>query len=96
MTMIGLMACSWWGHKRVRVPEPTEIIVNGAPADSLVWVDGSQAGQPAVRGRPQILEVPPGDHKVEVHSGDRVVYREDVYVAAGQHVMVSVLSGWNR
>ena len=93
---VSLAACSWWGHKRRDPPNPTEIIVNGAPADSLVFVDGSQAGQPAVRGRPQMLEVAPGDHKVEVHSGDRVVYREDVYVASGQHVMVSVLSGWNR
>jgi hypothetical protein len=96
MMIVSLCACSWWGHKRRDPPSPTEIIVNGAPADSVVFVDGSQAGQPAVRGRPQMLEVAPGGHKVEVHSAERVVYREDVYVVAGQQVMVSVLSGWNR
>jgi hypothetical protein len=97
LTMIvTLAACSWWGHRRHEVPPPTEIVVNGAPTDSVVFVDGSQAGQPAVRGRPQMLDVSPGDHKVEVHSGDRVVYREDVYVPSGKQVMVSVLSGWNR
>jgi hypothetical protein len=92
-----LCACSWWGHKRQEPPGPTEIIVNGAPVDSIVFVDGAQAGQPVQRGKSaQILEVPPGDHKLEVHVGDRVVYREDVYVASGDHYMVSVLSGWNR
>jgi hypothetical protein len=31
-----------------------------------------------------------------VHSGERIVYHEDVYVASGQRIMMSVLSGWNR
>jgi hypothetical protein len=92
-----LAACSWWGHKRHTLPGPTEIIVNGAPVDSVVFVDGTQVAPPAEHGRSgQILEVSPGQHRVEVHVGDRVVYREDVYVASGDHYMVSVLSGWNR
>jgi hypothetical protein len=92
-----LSACSWWGHKRHDPPNPTEVIVNGAPVDSIAFIDGAQAGQPVQRGKSaQILEVSPGSHKVEVHVGDRVVYREDVYVASGDHYMVSVLSGWNR
>jgi hypothetical protein len=78
-------------------PEPTEIIVNGAPLDSVVFVDGTQAAPPVQQSRSgQILEVSPGRHQVEVHVGDRVVYREEVYVASGDHYMVSVLSGWNR
>jgi hypothetical protein len=97
MMAVCLGACSWWGHKRHAPPAPTEIVVNGAPVDSIVFVDGAQAGQPVQRGRSgQILEVAPGDHKVEVRVGDRVVYREDVYVASGDRYMVSVLSGWNR
>jgi hypothetical protein len=96
LMLVSLSACSWWGHKRAAPPDPTEIVVNGAPADSVVFVDGAQSGQPAVRGRPQLLEVSPGDHKVEVHADDRVVYREDVYVSSGKQVMISVLSGWNR
>src|SRR5262249_12018542 len=56
LAAVSLAACSWWGHKRRDPPNPTEIIVNGAPADSVVFVDGSQAGQPAVRGRPQMLD----------------------------------------
>jgi hypothetical protein len=97
VTVVCLAGCSWWGHGRHEPANPTEIIVNGAPVDSIVFVDGGQAGQPVQRGKnAQILEVSPGDHKVEVQVGERVVYREDVYVASGDHYMVSVLSGWNR
>jgi hypothetical protein len=97
MLTMSLSACSWWSHKRHAPPEPTEIIVNGAPVDSIVFLDGAQAAQPVQHSRSgQILQVPPGQHQVEVHVGDRVVYREEVYVASGDHYMVSVLSGWNR
>ena len=94
--VVCLAGCGWWGHKRRDPPGPTEIVVNGAPVDSIVFVDGVAAGQPVQRGKnAQVLEVSPGDHKVEVHAGNRVVYRESLYVAAGDHYMVSVLSGWN-
>lgn len=97
MMVMSLAACSWWGHKRHAPPEPTEIIVNGAPVESVVFVDGTQAAPPVEHGRSgQILEVSAGQHRVEVRVGDRVVYREEVYVASGGRYMVSVLSGWNR
>jgi hypothetical protein len=71
--------------------------VTGAPAGSIVFVDGSQAGQAlAVNDRPQILIVTAGAHKVEIHVGDSIVYREDTYVKAGEHRTVRVLSGINR
>jgi hypothetical protein len=78
-------------------PDPTEIIVTGAPAGSIVFVDGSQIGQAtALNDHSQILAVASGVHKVEVHLGDTVVYREDTYVAVGEHRIVRVLSGFNR
>jgi hypothetical protein len=93
--LVTLSACSWWHHKPPP-PPPTEVVVNGAPVDSVVFVDGTQVGQPVPRGKnAQIFAVSPGDHKVEVHVGDRVVYHEDVYAASGQRYMISVLSGWN-
>jgi hypothetical protein len=89
-----LSACSWFGSKRAQVPNPTEIIVTGAPAGSVVFVDGTQAGQPTAQNdQSQILEVPAGAHKVEIHASDKVVYREDTYVAPGEHRIVRVLSG---
>jgi hypothetical protein len=81
----------------MQLPDPTEIIVTGAPAGSVVFVDGMQTGQAAVlNDHPQVLNVAAGPHKVEILVGDRVVYREDTYVGLGERCMVRVLSGLNR
>lgn len=96
ITLACLSACSWFARKP-QVPNPTEIIVTGAPMGSLVFVDGSQTGQPAATSdHPQILNVAAGSHKVEIHLGDVVVYREDTYVAPGEQRVVIVLSGLSR
>jgi len=79
------------------VPDPTEIIVTGAPAGSTVFVDGLQTGQAtAINDHPRVLNVAAGAHRVEIHVGDSVVYREDTYVEVGEHRIVRVLSGLNR
>lgn len=92
-----LSACSWFHPRKPPLPDPTEIIVTGAPAGSLVFVDGLQTGQPtAANGHPQILTVAPGTHKVEIHAGDTIVYREETYLAAGERRTVMVLSGSSR
>jgi hypothetical protein len=79
------------------LPDPTEIIVTGAPVGSVVFIDGLQTGQEtALDDHPQVLRVAAGAHKVEIHVGDRVVYREDTYVGLGEKRTVRVLSGLNR
>jgi hypothetical protein len=79
------------------VPDPTEIIVTGAPAGSILFVDGLQTGQAtAINDHSQVLNVAAGAHNVEIHFGDTVVYREDTYVGLGEHRIVRVLSGLNR
>ena len=71
--------------------------MTGAPVASLVFIDGVQTGQPtASNDHPQILMVAAGAHKVEIHAGDAVVYREDTYVGAGERRVVIVLSGLTR
>jgi len=92
-----LSACSWFGSRKPRPPDPSELIVTGAPIGSLVFVDGVQTGQPTPSNdHPQALDVAPGAHKVEIHVGDRIVYREDTYVGVGEHRVVIVLSGLIR
>ena len=92
-----LSACSWFGSRKMQVPDPTEIIVTGAPVGSMVFVDGVQTGQETARNdQTQVLKVAAGSHKVEIHVGDSVVYREDVYVSLGEHRNVRVLSGLSR
>lgn len=91
-----LSGCSWF-HAKSHAPEPSEIIVTGAPAGSVVFVDGVQAGQTAeANNRPQVLDVAPGTHTLEVRIGDTVAYREDTYVVQGEKRVVTVLSGTSR
>ena len=97
VTLACVSACSWFGSRKMPVPDPTEIIVTGAPAGSMVFVDGLQTGQAtAANDHTQVLNVAPGAHKVEIHAGDSVVYREDTYVGRGERYTVRVLSGLSR
>jgi hypothetical protein len=92
----GLSACSWFAPKKAPIPDPTQIIVTGAPVNSTVYVDGLQIGVAAtLNDHPQVLDVAAGEHKVEIHAGDSVVYREVIYVAPSEHRIVRVLSGLN-
>jgi len=59
-------------------PPPTELIVTGAPASSVLLVDGVQKEQVAETGhRPYVLSVAPGPHTLEVKRNDQLVYREN-------------------
>ena len=50
----------------------------------------------AVSDHPLVLNVAAGVHKVEIHMGDKIVYREDTYVGLGERRVVTVLSGITR
>ena len=92
-----LSACSWFHKKPPPAPVPPQLIVTGVPAGSVVFIDGAQRGQAAeLNDRPQLLSVVEGTHVVEVHRGDTVVYRENIYVKNGEQRVVTVLSGSNR
>ncbi len=95
ITLACLSACSWFSSRKHQpLPDPTEIIVTGAPVGSLVFIDGVQIGQAAANNdQSQVLDVAAGVHKVEIYRGDRVVYREDTYVGRGERRVVIVKSG---
>jgi hypothetical protein len=90
-------ACSWFGWHKSAPSPPTEIVITGAPAGSLVFVDGLQKGT-AVEDNDQseILDVAPGSHRVEIHVNEAVVYREETYVGSGERRVIGVLSGLSR
>lgn len=97
LTLICLSGCSWFGFRKHAAPAATELIVTGAPGDSIVFVDGAPAApENPANDRPQEIDVAPGAHTVEIHVGERTVYREETYVAAGQRRVVKVLSGLAR
>jgi hypothetical protein len=97
LMLIGLSGCSWLGFKKTVTPAPTELVVTGAPANSIVFVDGTPAApENADNDHPQVIAVAPGAHTVEIHVGDRTVYQEQTEVAAGGRRLVKVLSGLSR
>lgn len=92
-----LAGCSWFHAKKPLVPESPELMVTGAPTGSMLFIDGVQVLPATDAGnRPQILRVAPGTHTVEVHTGDRVAYRENLDLQAGEKRAVTVLSGASR
>jgi hypothetical protein len=91
-----LSGCSWFHSKTPPAPQPM-FIVTGAPAGSVVFIDNAQAGQAAeLSDKPQPVSSVEGMHKVEVRFGDTIVYRENVYIKAGERRVITVLSGSNR
>ena len=91
--LLCVSGCSWF-HRKPHAPDPTELVVVGAPVGSIVFVDGVQAGQAKeVAKQPQEITVVAGTHVVEVRMGDTVAYRENTYVTAGEKHVISVLSG---
>jgi hypothetical protein len=93
--LLCVSGCSWF-HRKPHAPDPTELVVVGAPVGSMVFVDGVQAGRAKqVAKQPQEVEVAPGTHIVEVRVGDTVAYRENTYVTQGEKHVISVLSGRN-
>jgi hypothetical protein len=97
--LLFLTGCSWlhghtWFHKTPVQPEPTQLIVNGAPAGSILLIDGAQAGvENGLAEKPQLVAVEPGMHTVEVKVRGKIAYRESTYVAPGEKHLVVVLSG---
>jgi hypothetical protein len=94
--LLCVSGCSWF-HRKPHAPDPTELVVVGAPVGSMVFVDGVLSGQAKeVANQPQEVEVSPGTHIVEVRMGDTVAYRENTYVTPGEKHVISVLSGTGR
>lgn len=57
------------------------IAVAGAPSGAVLYVDGLAVGDAAAYdGRPNVLRVEPGTHEIEVRLGERVVFRDRVFV----------------
>jgi hypothetical protein len=89
-----LGACSWFGSRKPPVPDPTEIIVTGAPMGALIFIDGARMGQAVLlNDHAQTLRVTPGAHTVEIHVRERVVYREELDLRRSERRVVTVLSG---
>src|SRR6202171_2227060 len=73
---------------------PPTLIVKGAPAGSVLYVDGLSMGNAAqFDGNPKTLAVLEGTHQVEVRLGGTVVYREKAFASSGESHTVTVTAG---
>jgi hypothetical protein len=96
IALLLLTGCGWF-HRKPPPPEPSELIVTGAPVGATLLVDGAPAGHVSeANDRTQVLTVTSGTHLLEVKVGDSVTYRENTYVALGEKRVVTVLSGFSR
>jgi len=73
---------------------PPTLIVKGAPAGSILFVDGLSMGNAAqFDGNPKTLAVLEGTHQVEVRLGNAVVYTEKAFSSSGESHTVTVSQG---
>ena len=89
-----LVACDL-PHSTVRTGAPAPaLIVTGAPANSLLYVDGVQMGTATTfNGKPYTVSVLEGVHVVEVRLAGKVIYTEKTFVGSGETHTVNVLVG---
>jgi hypothetical protein len=82
-------------HSTVRTGAPAPaLIVTGAPANSLLYVDGVQMGAATTfNGKPYTISVLEGVHMVDVRVAGKVIYSEKVFVGSGETHAVNVLVG---
>ncbi len=75
---------------RTGMAAPT-LMVAGAPAGSVLFVDGLDMGSASqYDGNPKVLAVLEGTHQIEVRLGSNVVYKEKAFVSSGQSHTVAV------
>ena len=80
--LAALAACAM-PHTSVRTIESRpSLLVTGAPAGSVLYVDGQAAGATADEGgNPVAVRVEPGAHQVDVRdAGGGLVYQQQVFV----------------
>jgi len=69
----------------------TTLNVIGAPLGSMLKVNGNLVGPIFDRkGRPVLVPIPPGTQRVEIVSGDRVLYNQTIIAVQGNSIAIRV------
>ena len=69
----------------------TTLNIVGAPIGSIVKVSGNLVG-PIFdkKGKPVLVSIPAGTHRVEIVSGDRVLYNQTIIAVQGNSIVIRV------
>lgn len=71
-----------------------QLVVKGAPADTVLVVDGHSMGSASrFNGDPNVLVVEPGGHQVEIQRSGNVVHVEKVFVSDGETRTITINAG---
>ena len=67
------------------------LIVKGAPAGSILYVDGLAMGSAEkFSGKPGVLAVLEGAHQVEIRAGTTLLFSDKVFIADGETHAISI------
>lgn len=70
------------------------LVVKGAPAGTILYVDGLAMG-PAAQfdGNPNVLAVLEGAHQLEIRQGNAVIYHDKAFLRSGETHPITLLPG---
>ena len=85
MTMITLMlilaGCSMPSTTVRTVDSRPGISIAGAPDDAILLVDGLESGRASsYNGKPNLLLIQPGTHRIVVKQGSTILYDQQIFV----------------
>lgn len=92
--MITMIAgCAYPGTTAQVVDDRPSIAVQGAPKDAVLYVDDLNMGlADTYDGRPKVLLLEPGKHKIEIKSEGHILLSEKVFLGSGSMKTFSVVS----
>ena len=69
------------------------LMVQGAPTDAVLYVDGIRAGfANQFNGNPTVLSVLEGVHEVEVRQSDTILYHTKIMVSDGETHVINLVT----
>jgi starvation-inducible outer membrane lipoprotein len=67
------------------------LVVQGAPAGAVLYVDGLQIGEAArYDGKAQKLMIEEGAHRIEIRQGGTMLHAQQIFAGAGETAVVAV------
>jgi hypothetical protein len=91
---LGMTACSYPVEQVRTTDERPGLLIQGAPPDAIVLVDGLAAGQVyGAGGVAQIIRIEPGTHAVAVSANGQTLMSERIFASDGSTKTLTLPAG---
>ena len=88
---VTLAACAYPTTRVDIIDDRPKIAIHGAPDGALLLVDANNMGIANLyNGKPNVLIIEPGRHKIEIIRNDIVVYSREVYTGRDTFNKISI------